>query len=123
MRIFNNRYASIRPTAVRTQLHETEVMVATGRSLVPSSETPQNRPRYEALVFELEEDSPEDNLIESQVEIYLHGPRVHQNMDIIQWGKLPEHRLPNLALMALDYLSVPTTRYQFQSVYFYLNIN
>ena len=30
-------------------------------------------------------------------------------MNIIQWWKLHEHRLPNLALMARDYLSVPAT--------------
>jgi len=123
MRIFNNRYASIPPLGVRTQLHETEVMVATRRSLVPSTETPHNRRRYDELVFALEEDSSEDNLIGSQVEICLREPRVHRNMDIIQWWKLHEHPLPNLALMARDYLSVPATRYQFLSVYFYLNMN
>jgi len=98
-------------------------MLATRRSPVPSSETPHNRCCYKKLVFGLEEDSSEDNLIESHVEIYLREPRVHRNMDIIQWCKLHEHRLPNFALMARDYLSVLATRYQFQSVYFYLNIN
>jgi len=56
--------------------------------------------------------------IESQVEIYLREPGVDRNMDIIQWWKLHKHRLPNLALMARNYRSVPATRY-----YYNLNLS
>ena len=62
------------------------------------------------MVFSSAADELDKDLLESQVDIYLREPRVDRNMDIIQWWKLHEHRLPNLALMARDYLAVPATR-------------
>ena len=81
------------------------------RRNVRTSETPQNQRRFEELVFGTGDDELEEDHTESQINIYLREAPVGRNMDIIQWWKLHEHRLPNLALMAPDYLSVPATRY------------
>ena len=116
MRVFTKRYASREPIAIQTRSNEIQVIASTRTGLLLSLETPQNRRRYEDLVFGSTDDSLDDNLIESQVEIYLREPRVDRNMDIVQRWKLHEHRLPNLALMARDYLSVPATRYPFHSI-------
>jgi len=116
MRVFTKRYASRELIAIQKQSNQIEVITSTQTGQLPSLESPQNRRRYEDLVFGSTDDSLEDNLIESQVEIYLREPRVDRNMDIVQWWKLHEHRLPNLALMARDYHSVPATRYPFHSI-------
>ena len=81
------------------------------RTNVRTSETPQNQRRFEELVFGTGDDELEKDHTESQIDIYLREARVGRNMDIIQWWKLHEHRLPNLALIARDYLSVRATRY------------
>ena len=81
------------------------------RRNVRPSETLQNRRWFEELVFGTRDDELEEDQTESQIDIYLREARVGWNMDIIQWWKLHEHRLPNLALIARDYLSVLATRY------------
>ena len=116
MPVFIKCYTSRKPIAIQTQSNEIEVIASTRTGLPPSLKTPQNRRCYEDLVFSSTDDSLEDNLIESQVEIYLREPHVDRNMNIVQWWKLHEHRLPNLALMARDYLSVPAIRYPFHSI-------
>jgi len=116
MRVVTKRYASRKLIAIQTQSNEIEVITSTRTGQLPSLESPQNSRRYEDLVFGSTDDNLEDNLIESQVEIYLCEPRVDRNMDIVQSWKLHEHRHPNLALMACDYLSLPATRYPFHSI-------
>jgi len=116
MQVFTKHYASKEPIAIQIRSNEIEVIASTRTGLLLSLETPQNRRRYEDLVFGSTDDSLDDNLKESQVEIDLRESRVDRNMDIVQGWKLHEHRLPNLALMARDYLSVPATRYPFHSM-------
>lgn len=114
IRIFNTRYARLpRLPPQPTTLPGEPLVVPPGpiadRPNAQAGETHRNRTRYEELVFGSREDVLDEDLLESQVDIYLREPRVDRNMDITQWWKLHEHRLPNLALMARDYLAVPAT--------------
>jgi len=79
------------PMAMTTQSNEIEVIASTGRSLHPSIESPQNRPPNRNIVFGFGNDSEKENLIESQVDIYLCEPRIDRNMDVIQWWNLYDH--------------------------------
>ena len=111
-RVFNKRYAKPITPVLSTRSDVVELLAPPRvRRNVRTSETPQNRRRFEELVFGTGDDELEEDHTESQIDIYLREARVGRNMDIIQWWKLHEHRLPNLALMARDYLSVPATRY------------
>ena len=111
IRIFNKRYARVPIATLSSGAGEQSIRPASQRiRSIATHETPANRRRYEDLVFGVSTEEPDDDLLESQVNIYLREARVDRNMDIIQWWKLHEHRLPNLALMARDYLSVPATR-------------
>ena len=111
IRIFNKHYARVPIATLSSRAGEQSIRPASQRvRSIATQETPANRRRYEDLVFGVSTEEPDDDLLESQVNIYLREARVDRNMDIIQWWKLHQHRLPNLALMARDYLSVPATR-------------
>jgi len=71
--------------AMPTQSNQIEVIASTWRSLLPGLESPQGGRRYEDLVFGLGDDSQEEDLIESHVDIYLYKLRSDRNIDIIQW--------------------------------------
>jgi len=111
-RVIQKRYAKLITPALSTISDEFELLAPPRvTSNVRTSETPQNTRQFDELVFGTGDDELEENQTESQIDIYIREARVGRNMDIIQWWKLHEHRLPNLALMARDYLSVPATRY------------
>ena len=111
IRIFNKRYARVPLATLSSRAGEQAIRPASQsiRSIA-TQETRANRCRYAELVFGISTEEPDEDLLESQVTIYLREARVDRNMDIIQCWKLHEYRLPNLALMARDYLSVPATR-------------
>ena len=112
LRIFHSRYARlpIQPCRPLPISSDTLLPSTPENNIIRTPETQRNRIRYEEMVFGSAADELDEDLLESQVDIYLREPRVDRNMDIIQWWKLHEHRLPNLALMARDYLAVPATR-------------
>ena len=112
LRIFHSRYARLPIQSCRLLPISNDTLLASTpeNNIIRSPETQRNRTRYEEMVFGSAADELDEDLLESQVDIYLREPRVDRNMDIIQWWKLHEHRLPNLALMARDYLAVPATR-------------
>ena len=115
IRIFNTRYARLPPLPPQpTTLPGQPLVVPPGpiadQPNAPAGETYRNGTRYEEHVFGSREDVLDEHLLESPLDIYLCEPQVDRNMDITQWWKLHEHRLPNLALMARDYLAVPATR-------------
>ena len=111
IRIFNNLYARVPIATLSSRAGKQSMKPASQRApSIATQDTPLNRRHYEDLVFGVSTKEPDDNLLESQVNIYLPEARVDRNMNIIQWWKLHEHQLPNHVLMARDYLSVPATR-------------
>jgi len=90
IRIFNTRYARLpRLPPQPTSLPGEPLVVPPGpiadRPNAQAGETHRNRTRYEELVFGSREDVLDEDLLESQVDIYLREPRVDRNMDITQW--------------------------------------